>query len=356
LRGAADACDRTLVAKDATVSCARGELTGAGAAQAFFDRRDALWAGADLTGVVPLPDGRKLWLFGDTLYSDVDTDGGRGPLVGFGNNSAFVQSGGCMRHVAGSAAQRSWLVPPQGDGSAYWPGGGVVVGDRLHVFLGRVLPEPPFGRLLDRAVATLTLPDLRLVGITPLPLSNTGPGFGSSAVAPGDGFVYVYGTRRPDCDRCYASDIYVARVPAGSVTDTSAWAFWDGGAWAADANAARPVMSGGGAQVDVQPWRGGWLAVSKAADILSPDIVGWWAPGPSGPWSPLGTLYRVPAVASPAKDTYTYMPSVVARRADGRLLLAYNVGTFSDATSRRDAALYGPRFVEVDVPFVAGMR
>jgi hypothetical protein len=38
------------------------------------------------------------------------------------------------------------------------------------------------------------------------------------------------------------------------------------------------------------------------------------------------------------------------------VLLAYNVGALSEATSRNDAALYGPRFVEVDVPFVAGMR
>ena len=50
------------------------------------------------------------------------------------------------------------------------------------------------------------------------------------------------------------------------------------------------------------------------------------------------------------------MPSVVPRAGAGRLVIAYNVGSLSDQTSQRDAQLYGPRFVAVDIPTAAEMR
>jgi hypothetical protein len=353
LLAASDACAQTLVAGDATVMCAQGSLGSSSALQEFFDRRSELWAGADLTGVVPLPDGRNLWLFGDTMYTPVEENGGRGALVGFGNNSAFVESGGCMRHVSGNGSQRSWVTPPHADGSIYWPGGGVVVGSTLHVFLGRMKPEPPFGRLLDRAVATFSLPDLQLRGITPLPFGPADPGWGSGTVLGGDGHVYVYGPRRPDCDNCFASDVYVARAPARAVTDVAAWTYWDGAAWSADRGAAKPVISGAGAHVNVQPWRGGYLAIAKAADIMSSDIAAWWAPAPGGPWTATGSIHHA---AAPTANGYTYMPNVVPRRGGGALVFAYNVGTLDDAESRANAALYGPRFVTVSVPTLPGMQ
>jgi hypothetical protein len=353
LRSAAAACDRTLVANDANVACHRGPLDNALVLQAFFNQRSELWAGADLTGVVPLPDGRNLWLFGDTLYTPVNDDGARGEPVGFGNNSAFVQSGGCMRHVAGDASRRSWIAPSHADGSAYWPGGGVVAGDEVHLFLGRVVPEAPFGRLLDRAVATLALPDLRVVKVSPLPFGPADPGWGASVISPGDGFLYVYGADRDDCDWCFATEIYVARVPTAWVGVEDAWNYWDGGGWSDDRGAAKSVMAGGGAHVNVQPWRGGWLAISKEGDIVTPNIAGWWAPSPVGPWTPLGTLYVVPPVGS--ADSYSYMPNVVPRAGGNRAMVSYNVGTLSESESNRNAALYGPRFVAIDIPFVSGM-
>jgi hypothetical protein len=357
LRGAAGACDKTLVANDANVACARGPLISPEALQWFFGLRGDLWAGADLTSVVPLPDGRNLWLFGDTFYTPVQPDGSRGASVAFGHNSAFVQSGGCMRHISGSGSGRSWLAPPQTDGSAYWPMGGVVVGNEVHIFLGRVAPEAPFGRLLDRAVATLSLPDLQVVRVTPLGFGPADPGWGTSAVAPGDGFVYLYGARRDVvCGFCFATAMYVARVPVGSLTDSATWTYWDGAAWSANRDAARGLLSGSGSQIDVRPWRGGYLAVSKAGDIATPDIVGWWSQSPLGPWIPLGPLYRIPPIAHADGNIYTYMPSVVPRAGAGRLVIAFNVGSLSDQTSQRDAQLYGPRFVAVDVPTAAGMR
>jgi hypothetical protein len=352
LNAASDACSKTLVANDSTVACAHGSLSSATALQEFFNRRSELWAGADLTGVVRLPDGRKLWLFGDTLYAPVD-NGTRGAIEQMGNNSAFVESGGCMRHVRSNGTSASWLTPPQG-GSAYWPGGGVVVGSTLYVFLGRIIPEAPFGRLLDRAVATFSLPDLTLRAITPLPFGPGDPAWGASAVSPGDGFVYVYGPKRETCDGCYTSEVFLARAPSGAVADINQWTYFDGANWSSDGHAARSLFTGAGSHVSVVPFRNGWIAVSKVADILTSDIAAWWSPSPVGPWTWTGPIFTVPP--PPGANTYSYMPNVVpGLSGGGTLVLSYNVGSLSDAEAAANAALYGPRFVAVNVPTVPGM-
>jgi hypothetical protein len=191
------------------------------------------------------------------------------------------------------------------------------------------------------------------VKVSPRPFGPGDPGWGASVIAPGDGFLYVYGADRDDCAWCFATDIYVARAPTGWVGVEDAWSYWDGATWSDDRNAAKPVMSGGGAHVNVQPWRGGWLAISKEGDIVTPNIAGWWSPSPVGPWAPLGTLYVVPNVGS--SESYSYMPNVVPRAGGNQVMVSYNVGTLSKSESDRDALLYGPRFVAIDVPFVPGM-
>jgi hypothetical protein len=347
-------CARTLVANNPTVDCAGNSLSSPAALQAFFNRRSDLWAGADLTGVVGLPDGRKLWLFGDTQYTAVNGNGSRGALTGFANNSAFIESGGCMRHVTGNGAQRahqSWITPPQ-PGTMYWPGGGVVVGNTLSVFLGHLLPAPPFGQLLDRAVATFSLPDLRLLGVTPLPFSPSDIGWGASAIPGSDGNVYIYGTRRPSCAFCFSDDGYVARAPAGSVANAATWTYFDGKTWSPNPAAAKPILSGAGAQLSIKPFRGGWLAISKAADFLSNNIVAWWSPSPTGPWTSFGTIYQTPSYSA---HSYTYMPDIISTTSTS-IVYAFNVGTFSTAESAANASLYGPRFRSFTVPFVNGMR
>lgn len=352
LDAASGACAKTLVASDSTVACATGSLSSPGALQSFFDRRSELWAGADLTGIVPLPDGRKLWLFGDTLYTAVNDNGTRGASEGMGNNSAFVETNGCMRHVRGNGTSASWLTPAQ-SGSAYWPGGGVVVGGTLYVFLGRVVPEAPFGRLLDRAVATFSLPDLQLRSITPLPFGTADPGWGASAISPGDGFVYVYGAKRPGCDGCYASDVFLARAPVGAVANVSTWTYFDGAGWSGDRNAAKPIISGGGSHVNVVRWHNGWLAIAKAADIMTSDIVAWWSPSPTGPWTATGPIYHVPPIPG---SGYSYMPNAVPGLSGGStLVLSFNEGSLENADSIANAKLYGPKFVAVNVPTVPGM-
>src|SRR5688572_13125465 len=68
----------------------------------------------DLTTMIDLPDGRRLYIFGDTSYHAVNADGSRGPIVGWGNNSAWLQSGRCFTLLrSANGDNRSWIQPPE---------------------------------------------------------------------------------------------------------------------------------------------------------------------------------------------------------------------------------------------------
>src|SRR5689334_17471887 len=123
-----------------------------------YDRNRSFGVG-DITSDGRLPDGRRFFTFGDTAYYNVTSDGHAGPWLGFGNNSAWVQSGNCFTLLnRPGPGRRSWLLPPQNDGSVYWPGASVVVGTRLYVFLNRVFLDRPFGRSVGSAIAAFDLP------------------------------------------------------------------------------------------------------------------------------------------------------------------------------------------------------
>ncbi len=345
-----------VAAASAAASCLPGLPQTAADYQAIADRRSPAWGVGDLTSMVDLPDGRRLFLFGDTGYYALNGDGSRGPLTGFGNNSAWVQSGNCFTLLDRPEGNRSWIEPPEQDGTVYWPGGGVVVGNRLHVFLTRLRLDNMWGTPLGSAVATFELPSLELARIASVPF-HPARIFGSGAVYDG-GYLYAYGSQRRSCLFCFAGDLYVARVPEDSLQMPAAWRFWSNGGWSGDVAAASPVATDIASNTNVHAWRNGFLLVTKTLNIVGPDVDAWWSAEPIGPWRKLGTLFEAPTpppsrVAGYSyRDPYTYMATVSpsASLLGGGVLAAYNVGSFDHADGVRDGLMYGPRFVSVRLP------
>jgi hypothetical protein len=325
--------------------------------QAVTDGRDANFGVGDITSAVRLPDGRNFFAFGDTSYYGLNSNGSAGPLQGFGNNSAWVQSGNCFTLLdRAGPGRRSWVLPLQQDHSFYWPGASVVVGPRLYVFMQRMIPHSTFGTSLGAAVAAFDLPSLKLARITPIPWMATRV-FGNGAVYDG-GYIYAYAPQKRTCAFCFSADMYVARVPESQITDPSAWRFRSGSHWVNDRSAAAPVLSAAVSNTDVRHYGNGFLLITKSVSIIGPPVEAWWAPNPEGPWRDLGTVYSIPD-PPPARvrgftyhAAYTYNPVVLAttRLADGGLLGAYDVNTFDPADAQRDGRLFGPRFFSVTLP------
>jgi hypothetical protein len=322
--------------------------------QAIADTRVASFGIGDLASVTGLPDGRRFFALGDTAYYNLNADGSAGPLAGFGNNSAWVQSGACFMLLDRSgAALRSWVLPPQHDGSFYWPGGSVVVGARLYVFMQRLVLNKPFGTSLGAVVAVFDLPSLQLARIWRIPWTAQRV-FGSAAVYD-DGYLYAYAPQQQTCSMCFASDLYVARVPESQIAEPGAWQYWTGSSWTSDPGAATSVLPGVISSTDVQRYGNGFLLVTKPLSIFGPQVEAWFAPDPQGPWHDLGTVFTVPnpppshVPGLTYQDAYTYHPQVVtdAPLGDGQFLGAYNVNTFLAAEAQRDGRMTGPRFVSI---------
>jgi hypothetical protein len=338
--------------------CAGHALRSAADYQAVADDRNAAFGIGDMTSVVRLPDGRRFFTLGDTAYYNVGADGRAGTLRAFGNNSAWAQSGYCVTLLNRSrAANPSWLLPPQRDGSAYWPAGSVVVGPRLYVFLNRVfLDRRPFGRSVGSAVAAFDLPSLSLARITTIPFRPAGVlGIGATYEA---GYIYAYSSQIRSCAFCFAGSLYVARVRESQLQVPGAWRYRAGSSWVADANAATPVLRHAVSNADVHRYGNGYLLVTKPLSIFGPEVHAWWSPNPIGPWRDLGVVFSVPdppkshVPGFSYRQPYTYAPTLLTgpRLADGGYLASYNVNSLDPSDGRRDGRMGGPRFLSVHLP------
>jgi hypothetical protein len=225
--------------------------------QAVTDGRDVNFGIGDITSVVTLPDGRRFFALGDTAYYALNRDGSSGPLTGFGNNSAWVQSATCFTLLdRAGPGSRSWVLPPQQDHSFYWPGASVVVGSRLYVFMQRLVANSTFGTSVGAAVAAFDLPSLQLARLTPIPWTAKRV-FGGGAVYDG-GYVYTYASQGRTCGFCFSDDMYVARVPESQIMVPSAWRYRSGSSWVSDHNAATPVLRDAVSNTDVQRYGNGF--------------------------------------------------------------------------------------------------
>ena len=167
----------------------------------FASMNGAGWTGGDAAWSARLPDGRDVWLFGDTLLGGVQSSGRRDPQAPMVRNSIVVaeRDGGRRTVVGGDDAHPQSLVPGAGPDDWYWPGPPVVSRSRLQVPMAHIV--------------------------------RTGPGGWDFKAA---------GSSRNDGAMSKAA--FVARVRGRDLSKR--WWYWDGSSWSPDPGAASPVVHG----------------------------------------------------------------------------------------------------------------
>jgi len=311
----------------------------------LFTRRDGGWTGGDGTRSVVLPDGRILWLFGDTFLGTVRPDRSRPQPAPMVRNTFVVQSGDTLVTLhGGTAASPQAFVTPQERGSWYWPSDGLVEGNRLLVFLPRFAATGPGmwdWRWRGTDIGTFSLPELRLEKITAAKAINRV--IYGAALLKDDDATYIYGVE----DLQSAKYVHIAKAGSGHLDD--AWEYWDGERWTVDPLASKRLFSGAALQFSV--FKTGDRYVLITSDNRNPfdsAIVAYISPSPIGPWSLRSLLYRPPEAKG---DIVAYNalahPHLSPR---DRLLLSYNLNHIRDAEAvYRNADDYRPRFVLVDI-------
>jgi hypothetical protein len=303
---------------------------------ALFARRGDGWTGGDGTYSVLLPDGRTVWLFGDSFLGTINSDGTRapGPLI---HNALVVQDGTSLTTLyTGTPDDPSAFFNPPVPDEWYWPGDGTVSGDHLYIFLSTFHQAAPGMWGFEYAgrddLAILSLPDLTLARIVTV---SQDPGvIDGVAILETADTTYIYGVEKEFA--------HVARAAPGNLAGP--WEYFDGTGWTPDPQRSARLLGGVSNQFSVIAWQGRYRLITQQP-VFSPQIVIYEADQPVGPWHGARLVYRTP---ESGERLFTY--NAVAHpqfTQDGELLISYNVNSFAFADLFADATVYRPRFIRV---------
>jgi hypothetical protein len=310
------------------------------------------WTGGDSTYSVPLSDHRTAWLFSDTLIGNVDDDGGQA-IDKFVNSSIVVQQDDQLVKTVtgGSSAYPTGLLPPTDDGW-YWLGASHLTddGSSLDIIFPRFERFGPgmWDWGWDRTVLGRFDPgSFNLDSVVDLP-SDHGVTWASWVSREGD-HTLIYGVE----DLGLSKYMHVARVAGDDLT--AAWEYWNGIGWSSSETDSVRIMPGVANEYSVAPYDDGYLLVTHDTnELFSRNILAYTSCSPTGPFTRVATLYSTPETGQYGSygnpNIFTYNAHEHPElRADGSLLVTYNVNSFDTNDLYADATIYRPRFIRVDL-------
>ncbi|MEP7089409.1 MAG: DUF4185 domain-containing protein [Nocardioidaceae bacterium] len=323
-------------------------------------RGSPAFLGGDVGADVELGDGRRLWLFGDTLRSPTF------PGQRLVRNSMLVVGRRCLAVVV--PALGGAVIPDRtgtGTSVGYWPMAVGRIGlpgyDLVAVTAQRVASTGSgvfdFANL-GPSVAVFLVP----AGGVPQLLAQRDIGrdhtdralpMWGAAAAVSHGWVYLYGTASPGTPGVFGYSLRVARVRIDDLLDVARWRYWDGSRWSTHADRATALIpaSGGVSQtLSVFEQDRRWFALSKRNDFLGTDLDVWTAPAPTGPFRIRPPLAHLPSDAVTGELRYMPLahPDLLPR--PGTMVVSYsrNDTDFGDVLD--DPLRYRPRFLRVELP------
>jgi hypothetical protein len=346
---------------------AGAEFAGKAAAEwdALF-QREAGWIGADGNYSIRLKGDTTLWLFSDTFVGKVK-EGKRLDAVMINNSIALQRGTNAPEFFYGKTADgkpASFITPEHGTPRGYfWLAHGIRTARGLYFFMQRVVTVKsgtPFGfQVQDDWLAEVANPDASpaqwRITQTQVPctevLEKGALIFGGAALREGE-YVYVFGgDSRPKAEKAGAPNgLVLARVPEKQLADFAQWRFLANGVWQEDYKKLTPVFPDVGSEFSVS-----WLPGQKQyAAVYSEGIWGKilvrLAPGLTGPWGNPIQVFRCPEMDWPTK-AFCYAakahPELVT--APDELLITYAANAWDFWDLFKDARLYWPRFVRVNL-------
>jgi hypothetical protein len=196
-------------------------------------------------------------------------------------------------------------------------------------------------RWVDTHLATLSLPALSLIDTRPAPSENAV--IYGACVLESERHTYIYGTR----DGVFPKQAHLARAPAGRLQGP--WHYYDGRRWTDRSQRSAAILGGVSTQYGVIQDRDRfYLFTMDGRTPFSNEIVVYRAARPTGPWQGPVLVLRAPQAG---RQVAAYNPFVHPQFTQNRrVLVSYNLNHLSDpAALYRDAALYRPRFIRVDL-------
>lgn len=306
--------------------------------------------GGDGMYSIALPDGRSLFLIGDS-YTGTVTDGRRSSSEHMYRNTYIIYDRGRASAVCDGAGPATSAAVPEGVGDEgrewYWPGHGFVCDGRLCIFQTLMYQggEGMWGfRYARTDLLEYELPSLRHTGTHSIPFS--GPEqihFGMAALNDGD-YIYIYAQKDVRNDADPVAEALVARTTADRLL--TEWEYFTGEGWSADAAEAAPMEGLGSvavsSQFNVFRLDGKYVLLTQNKRFNSGEIYTFTSDSPQGPWSNRKLILRT--TEQNEKDLFTYNAMAHPQfEKDGMILVSYNVNTLRFEQQFEDVRSYRPR-------------
>lgn len=322
-----------------------------------FKRKGEGFTGGDGTYSVLLPDGRTVWIFGDTFIGGVNEDNTRtktDPI--YIRNSFIVQDGECFHTLFNDTGDinRSQMIPPQVVDSDfdiseydqwYWPGDGFVENDMLKVFVSE-FHQVDTGmwdfKWEHTALVSFSLPDLEQTNVELFDYGvEKDVHYGHAVLEDGD-YTYIYGLSE--------GKPHVARAQAGNVS--GAWEFFNGTKWTRNPGESQPMADIHGAeQFSVLKHEGKYYYITQMGGFSS-QIGVLSSDKPYTGWKKKRVLYNTPS-DSLNSNIFTYNavahPQFINEQG---MLISYNTNSFVLSDHYKDADIYRPRFIRVPLDLI----
>ncbi len=342
------------------------EVIKSQSAQVKIDGLDQVIAGAiipdrgSVTGgdgmySVPLPDGRSIFLMGDSYVGTV-TDGQRATSDRMYRNTYIVYDQGKVSALYGADGNKnaSAAVPPgyPDEQKWYWPGHGFVAGDKLYIFQTLMYQgsDDMWGfRYETTHILEYGLPGLELVRTEPVPFNGpTDIHYGMAALNDGD-YLYIYAQADVQNDANPISEVQVARTtPDKLYTD---WEYYTGSGWSTNAGDAVRLEGLGSvpvsSQFNVFKLNGKYVLLTQNKAFNSGEIYTFTADRPYGPWGNKQLIFKTYEQHIPHLFTYNAMAHPQFTK-EGMILVSYNVNTEVYAEQFSDVSTYRPRFFWIE--------
>lgn len=310
--------------------------------------------GGDGTYSIALPDGRSIFLMGDSYIGPV-TNGSRSMQDHMFRNTYIMYDNGHVKAIYGANGEKSSAAVPPGITNEhqkwYWPGHGFVDNNNLYVFQTLMYQgdEGMWGFKYETTdILEYELPSMELKQTTTIPFKGSSDIHFGMAVLKENEHVYIYAQVDVDNSMNPISDVLVARTTMDNLY--SEWEYFDGKNWSLNsANALKlsglesvPVSS----QFNVFKLKDKYVLLTQEKTFGTGKIYTFIADKPEGPWYNKKLIYKI----NERKNIFTYNAMAHPQfKKDGMILISYNVNVEDFVEQHKDVSTYRPRFIWIDI-------
>jgi hypothetical protein len=327
------------------------------------------WEGADAAYSVPLPDGRDVWIFGDTLYGKKRVVNGNAPQMvhnSLGISTCDGRGNFHLKYVIrrGPHGHAESFFSPQNPSHWYWALDGFVVKGDLWVTqlcVEHAKQATPWA--MDFATCGSDLARLSHLDRDPqrwtvqyFPLVPDGLKAYPSATTVVEGkYVYLFALYESSSRPLLVTRIPVKRLdkPKKNLEYLATDGQWKPGFDPADA---KQVMKTGSTELSIRYHRDlkKWLAVMLDPHGFSDKVILRSAPTLTGPWSEPQVIYHIPEMLPGPKrdqDTFCYAGKEHPEfETHGDLVFTYVCNTMNVPKLATNTSIYYPQVVRVPMP------